>query len=174
MKNQKTLKSSEINTPFGKILAISDEDRLYLLQFTEDKELKSKIQKLCKTTQSDIVTESSEPLRSISEELKEYFDGSSNQFKTPFHLLGTDFQKLCWMELTKIPFGQTLSYQQQATNINKPAAYRAVANANGANPLAIIVPCHRIIRNTGHLGGYSGGVHIKKHLLNLESNKSLF
>jgi len=169
MNKQKTLKSSEIKTPFGKILAISDEKGLYLLQFIEDKGLKSKIKKLCTTTQSDIISESSEPFLSISEELIEYFDGSLNQFKTPFHLLGTDFQKLCWMELDRIPFGQTLSYQQQATNINKPTAYRAVANANGANPLAIIVPCHRIIRNNGHLGGYAGGVSLKQHLLHLES-----
>ena len=89
------------------------------------------------------------------------------------NLLGSTFQEIVWEELMCIPYGQTRSYSDQAKAIRKQKAYRAVANANGANKLAIIIPCHRIINSNGDLGGYGGGVNRKKWLIDFEKQKSL-
>jgi O-6-methylguanine DNA methyltransferase len=94
------------------------------------------------------------------------FDRTLQDFKTSVQLLGSPFQKLVWNELVSIPYGQTRSYLEQA--IKKQAAYRAVANANGANQIAIVIPCHRIINSNGKLGGYSGGISRKKWLIEHE------
>lgn len=97
-----------------------------------------------------------------------YFSGKLRQFNTPTHLIGSPFQKKAWLALIDIPYGETRSYLQQAKVIGNPSAYRAVANANGANQLAIVVPCHRIINANGELGGYGGGVNRKQWLLEHE------
>src|SRR3990167_8431232 len=90
------------------------------------------------------------------------------RFKTPLHLLGTPFQKRVWAALQRIPLGQTQSYLDVAKTIQHPKAVRAVARANGANSLALIIPCHRVICSSGELGGYGGGVSRKKWLLQHE------
>ena len=82
--------------------------------------------------------------------------------------LGTPFQQSVWRALQQIPYGQTISYAQLAQNIGKPTAYRAVANANGKNPLSIIIPCHRVVASDGSLGGYTGGLDKKRILLSIE------
>ncbi|ASG67464.1 hypothetical protein fh0823_00640 [Francisella halioticida] len=92
-------------------------------------------------------------------------------FSIPLKLTGTEFQKQVWQELLNIPYGETISYQQEAINIGKPTAFRAVANANGKNLLPIIIPCHRVINANGKLGGYTGGLEKKKLLLKLEGRK---
>ena len=86
--------------------------------------------------------------------------------------MGSPFQKIVWEELMRITFGETRSYGDQAAAMGKPTAYRAVANANGANQLAIIIPCHRIINTNGELGGYGGGISRKKWLINHEKQKA--
>lgn len=100
-------------------------------------------------------------------ELFEYFNGKRNSFDIPLDLRGTDFQKSVWKSLQKIPYGETISYKTLATRL-KSKAYRAVGSANGRNPLPIIIPCHRVIATGGGLGGYTGGLRIKKFLLSLE------
>ncbi len=108
-------------------------------------------------------------LKSIFTELDNYFRGTSSNFITPIHLTkGTEFQQRVWKELLKIPAGQTKSYGQIAAAIGKPKATRAVGNANGKNPIPIVVPCHRVVNSDGSLGGYSSGTNIKKSLLALE------
>ncbi len=102
-----------------------------------------------------------------------YFKGKLREFNTPIHLMGTSFQAQVWNQLLKIPYGETRSYLEQAKAIKKETAYRAVANANGANQLAIIIPCHRIINNNGKLGGYGGGTEKKKWLLEHEKKSKL-
>lgn len=103
------------------------------------------------------------------DELKAYFAGKLTTFSVPLDLsTGTDFQQTVWRTLLKIPYGQTISYAKLAQNIGKPTAYRACANANGKNPISLIVPCHRVIAADGGLGGYTGGVDIKRALLRLE------
>jgi methylated-DNA-[protein]-cysteine S-methyltransferase len=101
-------------------------------------------------------------------ELAEYFAGKRSRFTVALDLEGTEFQKKVWAELRRIPFGKTISYRELAKNIRKPKAFRAVGNANGKNPACIIVPCHRVIAADGSLGGYSGGLPMKRTLLALE------
>lgn len=108
-------------------------------------------------------------LNRCRQQLDEYFEGSRRTFSLPIHLVGTDFQLLAWNELQQIPYGQTESYREQAEHIQRPKAFRAVAQANHANPISIIVPCHRVIAADGTLGGYGGGIDRKRWLLNHES-----
>ena len=106
------------------------------------------------------------------EELAEYFEGTRKLFTITLDIQGTAFQKLVWNQLRKIPYGKTCSYKEIASRINRTKAFRAVGNANGKNPLCIVIPCHRVIASDGSLGGYSGGLAMKIKLLNLESNAS--
>lgn len=104
-------------------------------------------------------------------ELAEFFDGSRTDFTVPLDLRGTDFQRAVWESLTEIPFGHTVSYAEQADRLGRPTAVRAVASANGKNPVSIIVPCHRVIGSNGTLTGYAGGLDAKRLLLDLESGQ---
>jgi len=102
-------------------------------------------------------------------ELSAYFHRKLRRFRLPLDLRGTGFQKKVWEALLRIPYGTTASYAGVARSIGAPKAVRAVGNANGANPVAIIVPCHRVVAAGGGLGGYSGGLDVKRTLLALES-----
>ncbi|MDO4894401.1 methylated-DNA--[protein]-cysteine S-methyltransferase [Moraxella sp.] len=107
-------------------------------------------------------------LQTISQ-LNEYFAGQRQQFDVPLNLqVGTVFQQTVWQALCDIPYGQTISYARLAQLIGKPTAYRACANANGKNPISIIIPCHRVIASDGGIGGYTGGLDIKQKLLQIE------
>ena len=105
----------------------------------------------------------------VSNQLDRYFSRNSYKFDLPIRLVGTDFQLEVWNELQKVPFGETRSYADIARRIGKPDAIRAVGTANGANPIAIIIPCHRIIGSNGSLTGYAGGLDNKKKLLDFEA-----
>jgi O-6-methylguanine DNA methyltransferase len=102
-------------------------------------------------------------------QLDEYFTARRRAFQLPLDLRGTPFQQKVWNALLEIPYGETRSYAELARSIGAPKAYRAVGAANGANPIAIIIPCHRVISSGGGLGGYGGGVPLKRRLLALES-----
>ncbi len=102
------------------------------------------------------------------QQLQEYFAGQRFQFTLPLHLPGTPFQRDVWAALQTIPYGSTISYQELAQRAGHPRAVRAVGNANGKNPIPIVVPCHRVIRANGSLGGYASGTAIKTRLLQLE------
>ena len=101
-------------------------------------------------------------------QLREYFERKKKKFDIPLKLEGTEFQKKVWKELCKIPYGETVSYRQIAVNINNEKAVRAVGSAIGKNPIAIIVPCHRVIGTNGAMTGYAYGIEKKEKLLNLE------
>jgi len=107
-------------------------------------------------------------LKKTLTQLEEYFEGRRKVFDLPLKPEGTEFQMRVWRELSKIPYGETRSYRQIARALNDPNASRAVGTANGRNPISIIVPCHRVITSDGRLGGYAGGLEIKKRLLDLE------
>ena len=107
-------------------------------------------------------------LLKTKKQLEQYFAGKRTSFDVALDLVGTEFQVQAWRALCRIPFGQTISYGQQASNIKKPKAFRAVGSANGKNPIPIIVPCHRVVASDGSLGGYSLGLKMKKQLLALE------
>lgn len=162
------LKASWLDTPLGPMLAIADEDLLYLLEFVDRRGLEREVERLRQRTKSAIIPGRTQPITSIEKELHQYFSGKLNDFKTPLFFLGSPFQKHVWEELIKIPIGETRSYSDIAIAIGSPSSFRAVANANGANQLAILIPCHRVINTNGELGGYGGGLIRKKWLLNHE------
>jgi len=112
----------------------------------------------------------------IFDQLKEYFAGTRKEFDVPLDIEGTDFQKRVWNELQKIPYGKTISYKTLSEKLGDVKAIRAVGKANGQNPIAIIIPCHRVIGANGNLIGYAGGLAIKEKLLHLEGalNPELF
>jgi AraC family transcriptional regulator of adaptative response/methylated-DNA-[protein]-cysteine methyltransferase len=162
------LTSSLLETPLGTMIAISNEQTLYLLEFINCRGLDREIEKLCIATSATIVTGNAMPIESVKTELAAYFNGSLRQFTTPIHMMGTPFQQSVWKALQNIPYGKTKSYGEQANIIGNASAFRAVANANGANQLAIIIPCHRVINGNGKLGGYGGGINRKQWLLHFE------
>ena len=108
------------------------------------------------------------PFQEVKRQLAAYFSGALRQFEVPLVLTGTDFQKRVWTRLQTIPFGETRSYGWLARQIGRPTASRAVGAANGANPIPIIIPCHRVIGTNGALTGFGGGIETKKFLLDLE------
>jgi methylated-DNA-[protein]-cysteine S-methyltransferase len=112
-------------------------------------------------------------LTNMVDQLDEYFAGTRTDFDLPLSLHGTDFQRRVWLELTRIPYGETISYGELARRIGRPNAMRAVGLANGRNPVSIIVPCHRVIGADGSLTGYGGGLDRKRLLLGLESDDAL-
>lgn len=101
-------------------------------------------------------------------QVEEYLDGKRSQFDLPLEPIGTEFQRKVWRELARIPYGKTISYTELARKIRNERAVRAVGTANGRNPLSLVIPCHRVIAADGTLGGYAGGLEIKKRLLELE------
>jgi AraC family transcriptional regulator of adaptative response/methylated-DNA-[protein]-cysteine methyltransferase len=162
------LSSAWLDTPLGSMLAVADATYLYLINFIERSELESATKWLCKRTNAVIVAGRTAAIDSIEYELKTYFDGNLKKFKTPLRVIGTDFQQQVWKALLQIPYGETRSYAEQASSIGKPTAFRAVANANGANQFGIVIPCHRVINTSGSLGGYGGGISRKAWLLQHE------
>lgn len=123
---------------------------------------------------SDIIPEI---LEDAVYQLREYFEGSRKEFSLTLNPEGTEFQKTVWRALERIPYGKTISYMELSKTLGDPKAIRAVASANGKNPLWIVVPCHRVIGSDGSLTGYAGGLHRKKWLLEHESpspQQSLF
>jgi len=161
------LSAAWIDTVLGSIIAIADETTLYLLEFETKRGLKKEIERLY-SRGFTIISGNTPAIQSITRELAAYFSGTLMEFKTPYRVLGSVFQQDVWQVLCKIPYGETKSYREQAIALGRPTAYRAVANANGANQLSIVIPCHRIIASDGSLGGYSGGLAVKQWLLEHE------
>ncbi len=125
-----------------------------------------------KATIAKVKDAKNHPILSLcAKELREYFEGSRTIFSTPLDLEGTPFQQKTWSVLQRIPYGKVISYGEQAKKLGKSSAVRAVASANGRNPIPIIVPCHRVIASTGHLHGYACGLEIKSQLLEIEGLK---
>ncbi len=152
-----------INSPLGFVLIEGNEDGISIISVTSEETILSDTIPVLFV---DVVTQ-----------LNEYFEGNRSEFQFKMNPNGTNFQKKVWEELLKIPFGKTASYQEVTNNLGDPKAIRAVANANGKNPLWIVVPCHRVIGSDGSLTGYAGGLWRKKWLLDHENpvkQQSLF
>ncbi len=165
---EKILTYAWVDTQLGQMLAVSDENYLYLLEFTEKRVLIRELKKLMTSLKSNMMPGRNKPIILIERELKSYFSGKLLDFKTPLKLIGTPFQKKAWKALMRVPYGSTRSYREQAYALGNDMAFRAVANANGANQLSVIIPCHRIINTSGKLGGYAGGLDRKQWLLDHE------
>lgn len=146
--------------PFGKLKCTVFNGAVSELKFVEESEIIPESVADCKDLQV---------LDECRRQLKEYFFGKRFQFSIPIQQEGTPFQQLVWQLLMKIPFGKTISYGDLAKQLSDPKKVRAVANANGKNHIAIIVPCHRVIGSNGDLTGYAGGLKNKQWLLDHES-----
>ena len=142
------------HTPLGKLKITATEQGISTVQFTDEFE---------SPAHSGAIVEN------CIHELGEYFAGKRTTFSLKFDLQGTDFQKRVWTELLNIPFGKTISYLELARRLGDEKVIRAAGSANGKNPIAIIVPCHRVIGSHGDLVGYAGGLHRKQWLLEFES-----
>lgn len=160
----------QILTPLGPMMAGASEDGICLLEFIDRRMLETELKQLSKFLNAECVPGASKYFDPLNEQLEEYFAGTRKAFDLPLVLAGTPFQQKVWTELQTIPYGTTRSYKQQAEALGMPNAVRAVANANGDNHIAIIIPCHRVIGSDGKLTGYGGGLWRKQHLLDLETS----
>lgn len=159
---------SNYKSPVGELIIGSYDNKLCMCDWRYRK-MRTAIDKRLKSDlKADFVEGDSEVIIEAISQLESYFSGKRKEFNLPLHLVGTDFQKQVWNALLKIPFGKTLSYSALSESLQNPGAIRAVASANGANAISIIVPCHRIIGADGSLTGYAGGLPAKKKLLQLE------
>ncbi len=161
-----TISYDYFTSQIGLIYLSADEIGLRNVEFIENIYDENEIFKKEKT--KEILFSNSEILKNAIEQLRKYFEKSLTEFSVPVNLDGTDFQKSVWNELTLVPFGETRSYLKQAIALKNEKAIRAVAKANGSNPIAIIIPCHRIIGSDGSLTGYAGELWRKKWLLEHE------
>ncbi len=156
---------SKLDSPFGRIFLASSDNGLVQIGLAAREKFLSEVQK--KYPESDLVEDDSKN-HAVVDQLSEYFRGKRMTFSVPIRFDGTDFQNKVWHALTEIPYGQTVTYKEVAEKIGNPKAVRAVGNANNRNPIAIVVPCHRVIGADGKLVGYGGGLEMKEKLLKLE------
>lgn len=166
----KTLKAKLLATPLGSMFAISNETHLLFLSFTDSKNFPKDIKHLIKLTSRTIIEGETKPLKQLTEELEMYFNGKLREFHTPISIdeTETEYQRQIWEEMAKIPYAEVSSYSKLAEAIGKPKSYRAAANACGRNPLTIVIPCHRVLKSDGSLGGFGCGTERKIWLLDHE------
>jgi O-6-methylguanine DNA methyltransferase len=167
-----TLHSTIVNSMVGPLFLAASPRGLVALEFDArlpgQQTLRSNPRDLRGESNKVQFEESADALRDYVRELDEYFSGNRREFTFALDLRGTDFQRACWNALTRIPYGETRTYADIARAVGKPQAFRAVGMANNRNPIAIVVPCHRVIASDGKLCGYGGGLDIKRKLLELE------
>lgn len=160
------------HSPCGDLMLGSFEGKLCLCDWAAEKHRDVVDIRLRKVLQADYEEKTSDIIQETRKQLDEYFDGRRTVFDIPLLFVGTDFQKKVWHKLLEIPYGTTISYGELAAQLGMPKAVRAVANANGANAISIIAPCHRVIGSDRSLTGYGGGLEAKRVLLTLELDKS--
>lgn len=173
-------KTTYYKTPIGTAEIVGDENGIQSISVLDDASLQEHFDKFSMTTQSDIQSVQNDIpdcLISCVTQLDEYFKGERTVFELKLNPKGTPFQQSVWNELSNIPFGKIRTYLEQTKKIGDPKAIRAVASANGKNPIWIVIPCHRVIGSDGSLTGYAGGIWRKKWLLDHENpvkQQSLF
>src|ERR1700761_5357733 len=150
-----------IASPIGDLKLVASPEGLVAILWRDDDPRRVRLHSLVENSRDPV-------LRIAESELKEYFTGKREAFTVPLDMRGTPFQKQVWTALREIPFGETRTYGQLALQLGNPKATRAVGAANGRNPVAVIVPCHRVIGFSGKLTGFAGGLEAKAHLLALE------
>lgn len=156
--------------PYAEFILGSYEEQLCLCDFRYRKMRDAVDNRIQKSLNSAFIEKSTPILEQTKTQLEEYFIGERTVFDIPLRKVGTKFQTSVWNALLKVKYGETSTYQNLAISIKNIKAVRAIGNANGANALAIIIPCHRIIGSQGELVGYGGGIPLKKRLLELEQN----
>jgi methylated-DNA-[protein]-cysteine S-methyltransferase len=157
----------EIESPAGLLAFAVDEDgaliRLHFVESDQGSDMEEDLEDEGYAVEADAARTAR-----VREELSEYAGGERTTFDTPLAFAGSEWQKAVWMELTRIPFGETRSYGEIADRLGRPGAARAVGRANASNALPLVVPCHRVIAADGTLGGFNGGLHLKERLLEHE------
>lgn len=159
---------ARIPTPLGPMLVAATDDAVCLLEFTDRRGLPGQVKRVADRLGLVFAPGATDLTRTVARQLAEYFNGARRSFDVPIEAAGTDFQREVWRTLAEIPFGETRAYSDIAAALGRPSAVRAVGAANGANALAIVVPCHRVVGADGTLSGYGGGVWRKRRLLDLE------
>jgi methylated-DNA-[protein]-cysteine S-methyltransferase len=154
-----TMRFAIIDSPIGPLRLVADDEGLRRLEFRKGPSFEAA---------PDGWREDARALAKVARQVEEYFAGRRKHFDLDLAPEGTEFQKRVWERLLEIPYGETISYGTLATRIGNPKASRAVGLANGSNPIAIVIPCHRVIGSNGTLTGYGGGLPIKEKLLSLE------
>ena len=162
-----------IETPLGAMVAVANDEALCLLEFADRRMMRTQLQTLMNRFKCVVLPGQNAILGQIEEELGAYFKGDLKEFKTPLLYPGSAFQIAVWDRLLKIPYGEVLSYSAMAKDLGFEGAQRAVGKANGDNRIAIVIPCHRVIRADGTLCGYGGGLWRKKRLIELESGQGV-
>ena len=156
------------HSPIGDILLGSYEGKLCLADWKYRRMRTSIDKRIQKGLKAEYIEQSSKVIEETIKQMKEYFVGERKVFNIPLRMVGTEFQQSVWYGLIDIPYGTTRSYLELSRNIGNEKAVRAVAAANGANAISILIPCHRVIGSNGDLVGYAGGLAVKKSLLELE------
>ncbi|WP_291527880.1 methylated-DNA--[protein]-cysteine S-methyltransferase [Bacteroides sp. UBA939] len=160
-------------SPCGELILGSFEGKLCLCDWQNGRRRELIDKRIQKNLRAQYETGMSETIRQTIIRLDEYFARQRTTFDIPLLFTGTDFQKTVWRELQNIPYGKTISYAELSGRLGNPKAVRAIASANGANAISVLVPCHRVIGSNHKLVGYGGGLPVKKMLLELESNEKL-
>jgi AraC family transcriptional regulator of adaptative response/methylated-DNA-[protein]-cysteine methyltransferase len=167
-KDRSCLFAERMDTPLGTMLAVVDDEGLRLLEFGDRRALEREVPILRRRLRSHVVPGEHPHLTNIRKQLGEYFAGKRMEFDVPLAPVGSDFQLRTWKLLQTIPPAETRSYSWMAEQLGAPGGQRAVGRANGTNMIAIVIPCHRVIRADGNLCGYGGGLWRKKWLLDHE------
>jgi len=167
---------SAIDSPLGPLIAAATADALCRLEFSEPAQVQQRVEILqARYAQSSSASGTGQAgagkLAQLRVQLREYFDGVRREFTVPLAYAGTPFQEHVWALLQQIRYGESWSYLELALRAGDRRATRAVGGANGANPIAIVIPCHRVVNANGELGGYSGGLWRKRILLDLEQGQ---
>ncbi|PTQ09425.1 bifunctional transcriptional activator/DNA repair enzyme protein Ada [Sphingomonas oleivorans] len=162
------LQAHWLQTPLGTMIAVSDKRAIHLLEFADRKALSTELKRLFELSKGSLGVGKLAPHVTLEAQLADYFSGNSSVFTVPLALQGSDFTRSVWDVLREIPAGEVRSYSEIAQAIGKPMATRAVARANGANQIALIIPCHRVIGADGSLTGYGGGLWRKQKLIEIE------
>jgi len=161
--------STTLKTPIGLLFACATNEGICMLEFPYRKSFQKQIEGLKRLLNADIEAGESKYFEVLKSQLEEYFKCQRKEFDIPLVLSGSAFQLNVWNELCKIPYGEKRTYLQQSENLGSPKSIRAVATANGANKISILIPCHRVVGSNGSLIGYGGGLRNKQFLLELES-----
>lgn len=164
--------TTTIETPIGEMIAGATDEGICLLEFNDRKALPEEYNDLKKLLNTSVEDGENKHSKTLKKQLREYFQGRRKEFTIPLVTPGSAFQQTVWKELQSIPFGSTRSYHEQSVTLGNPDSIRAVANANGMNRIAILIPCHRVIGSDGRLVGYGGGLRRKKWLLDHEKKFS--
>ena len=157
-----TLRSMTLPSPIGTLTLVASDVGLRAMLFEIEHSGRHQFETVLSMTDPTLVV--------ARRQLEEYFAKERTEFDLPLDPIGTEFQVMCWLALAQIPYGHTVSYGEQAAMVGRPTAVRAVGGANGRNPLAIVLPCHRVIGADGSLTGFGGGMDAKRFLLGLESD----